>query len=85
MTKSIICYSLGKIEPKRRLKFNQELYGHTDRSHHGRYEYKRRGILNSDEYEKPLDATLVLTTKQAQKVIKHLKNYKAKYISYRIL
>jgi len=85
MNQSIICYTLGDIYPKRRLKFNQELYGYTCRSHHGRYEYKREGILSNKEYKKPLDATLILPTNTAQKVMKHLRNYKAKYISYRIL
>lgn len=84
MIKSIICYSLGKTEPKKRLKFNQELYGYTSRSHHGRYEYKRKGILSSGEYEKPLDATLILSTKLVQKALNHFKKYKAQYINYQI-
>ena len=84
MVKSIICYSLGKIEPKKRLKFNQELYGHTNRSHHGRYEYEREGILKSGEYEKPLDATLILSIELAQKISLHLKKYNARYINYQI-
>lgn len=84
MAKSIICYSLGKVEPKKRLKFNQELYGYTDRSNHAKYRYERKGILTDIKYKKPLDSTLIIPTKAAVKVSKHLKKHKAKYINYQI-
>ena len=84
MAKSIICYSLGKVEPKKRLKFNQELYGYTDRANHAKYRYERKGILTNIKYEKPFDSTLIIPTKAADKVSKHLKKHKAKYINYQI-
>jgi len=84
MAKNIICYSLGNIEPKKRLKFNQQLYGYTDRSNHAKYNYKRKGILTNVQYKKPLNSTLVIPTKIATKIIDHLKKYKAKYINYKI-
>jgi hypothetical protein len=85
MAKNIICYSLGKIEPKKRLKFHQELYGHIDRSNHGKYEYQRKGILTGIKYKKPLDSTLIVPRANAAKIKKHLRRYQAKYINIRII
>ena len=84
MTKNIICYSLGKLEPKKRLKFNQELYGYTDRSNHGKYVYKRTGILTNVKYDKPFDSTLIIPTEVAKEVVRQLKKYKGKSINYQI-
>ena len=82
MKKNIVCYSLGKIEPRKRLKFNQGLYGYTDRSNHGHYVYERRGLLTKEDYEKPLDSILILPTNITPKVLGYLKKFKAKYINY---
>ncbi len=84
MVKSIVCYSLGKVEPKRRLRFNHELYGYTDRSNHGKYMYERKGILTGVKYDKPLDSTLIMPTEVAKQVSKYLKKHKAEYINYQI-
>ena len=80
--KTIICYSLGSIEPKLRTKFNRELYGYQDSSNHGKYRYKREGLLGKD-YKKPLESTIVIKS-NVNKVIKHLKEYGAKYIAYKL-
>ncbi|MBI3588608.1 hypothetical protein HY095_05415 [Candidatus Micrarchaeota archaeon] len=84
MAKRIVCYTLGGIEPRKRLKFNHELYGFTDRSNNGKYEYKRKGILSGVRYEKPLDSVLVLPSANTRDIVKHLKKYRAKYINYPI-
>jgi len=81
--KTIICYSLGSIEPKKRTKFNRELYGYEDKSNHGRYNYKRKGILTKIPHEKPLEAIIICKT--PENIIKHLKKYKAKYIKHKII
>lgn len=81
--KTIICYSLGKIDPKSRTRFHRELYGYEDKSNHGRYTYKRKGILIKSKYKKPFDSVLVLSS-NANKTIKLLKEYKAKFVHYKI-
>lgn len=84
MTKHIICYSLGKIEPKKRTKFGKELYGYTDNSNYSKYTYERGGILTNTNYKKPFDSVIILTRENVNKVIEHLKKYNAKYIHYQI-
>lgn len=81
--RTIICYSLGEVDPRIRTRFNRELYGYNDKSNHGRYDYKRKGILSGLKYHKPFDSVIILNSK-SRKVIEFLKKYKAKYISYRI-
>jgi len=83
MQQTIICYSLGSIEPKKRTKFNRELYGYEDQSNHGKYKYQRKGILSKIKHEKPLNS-VIITSENPQNIIKHLKNYKARYISHKI-
>ncbi|MBS3128225.1 hypothetical protein J4410_03710 [Candidatus Woesearchaeota archaeon] len=76
----IICYSLGSILPKLRIRFTRELYGYRDSSHHGKYEYDRPGLLSSLAYEKPLEAVLLLPSQYTEKVITHLKKYHASFV-----
>jgi len=80
--KTLICYSLGSIEPRLRTKFHRELYGYKDKSNHGRYNYERKGILPKG-YKKPLDSVLVLRSK-IRVVIDHLKRYNAKFVVYKV-
>lgn len=79
-----MCYSLGKIAPASRLKFNHQLYGFTDRSNSGRYLYEREGILKKNTYERPFKGVLIIQEKDRKKVEEHLKKYGAKYTIYRI-
>ena len=81
--RTIICYSLGKIDPKIRTKFNRELYGYKDKSNHGRYNYNRKGILSKTKYKKPFDSVIILNSK-GKKVIEILNKYNAKFISYKL-
>lgn len=84
MSKNIVCYSLGSIEPRKRTKFNKELYGYIDKSNHSKYTYERKGILTKIPFQKPLASVIILASENAKKVIKHLKKYKARYINYQI-
>ena len=84
MERAIVCYSLGNREPAKRLKFNHQLYGYTDRSNFGKYIYKREGILKEGTYERPFKGVIIISYKDADKVKKHMADYGAKYILYRI-
>ena len=85
MGKSIICYSLGNIKPKKRTKFNKELYGYIDKSNHSKYTYKREGLLEKIPNIKLARAVVVIRPSDEQEVIKVLKQIKAKYSSYDII
>lgn len=82
--KTIICYTLRNIEPKKRTKFIRELYGYNDKSNHGKYNYQRKGILSKTKHDKPLKSIIIIKKGTTKKIIEHLKKYHAKYISYKL-
>ena len=76
--KYLLVYGLKSISPKKRLEFNRRLYGFSDYSNFGEYSYLRKGILNPKECER-LAKGVVLCNKKPKELLKHLKEYNAKY------
>jgi len=76
--KYLLIYGFDSISPKKRLEFNRKLYGFSDHSNFGAYSYFRKGILNPKECEK-LAKGVVLCKNKPRELIKHLKDYKARY------
>ena len=76
--KYLLIYGFESISPKKRLEFNRKLYGFSDYSNFGAYSYFRKGILPFKECER-LAKGVVLCKNKPKNLIKHLKEYKAKY------
>jgi len=76
--KYLLVYGFKSISPKKRLEFNRKLYGFSDYSNFGDYSYIRNGILDPKECER-LAKGVVLCKKKPKELLKHLKEYNAKY------
>ena len=76
--KYLLIYGFDSISPKKRLEFNRKLYGFSDQSNFGAYSYFRKGVLNPQECER-LAKGVVLCKSKPKELIKHLKDYKARY------
>lgn len=74
----LICYSVKRLKPVQRTKFQRELYGFKDLSNHGKYTYHRKGLMDSIKHKTIFFTGLVVDNKDAEQVIKLLKKHKAK-------
>jgi hypothetical protein len=75
MTKVALFYALEKEDPSTRTMIHRELYGYKDISNHGKYTYKRKGILETVRHKKLLGSMLMLKQKDVAKFIKIFKKY----------
>lgn len=82
--KHLLIYGFKEIIPKMRLQFNRKLYGYSDSSNFGDYNYFRKGILEPNSYER-LAKGVVLMNKKPRDLIKFLKSYNAKYRILKVL
>lgn len=71
MERTLIAYTLS--EQKKPLELTRKIYGYTDQSNHGKYVYKRKGILSDIPYEKIARGAFFIEKKHKQKVIKQFK------------
>lgn len=76
--KYLLIYGFESISPKKRLEFNRKLYGFLDYSNFGSYSYFREGILAQKECVR-LAKGVVLCKQKPKQLIKHLKEYNARY------
>lgn len=76
--KTLICYSLGKVESNVSRSLHRELYGYKDVSNHGRYKYKRKGLVDKLSCSKIIDSVILTNHKNAPAFLKVLKKYRAK-------
>lgn len=82
--KYILVYGFDSISPKKRLEFNRKLYGYSDFSNYGNYNYFRKGILESNTFKR-LAKGVILMDKKPQGLIKLLKNYGADYKIFKVI
>ena len=78
MKAKLITYSLVNLPISKQNQFRKEFNGHNDVSHHGRYKYRRDGLLNKIPHLKPSRSTIIVPIKEYAKIINLIKKYKAK-------
>ena len=84
MKAKIIIYSTKNLDISEQNKIRRELIGHTDRSHGGKYKYRREGILEKIRHLKPNRGTIIAPEKEANKIIELLNKYKVILKKYNI-
>lgn len=84
MEAKIITYSVNHLSIAQQNQLRKKLNGHNDRSHGGRYKYRRRGLLDQIRHIKPNRSTIIAPKKEADDIIQLLRKYKAKIESYNI-
>jgi hypothetical protein len=84
MKAKIIIYSVKNISIAKQNQLRRNLIGHTDRSHGGKYEYRRKGLLENISHIKPNRSTIIAPEIEANKIIGLLKKYDIKLKYYNI-
>ena len=84
MKANLIVYDLTKLEHYHKVLFNRTLFGFTDNSNHGSYQYKREGILSKIDHLRLLKGAIIVKMSDIHKLIPSFKKYKIKYHTYDI-
>lgn len=58
-------------------KFCRKFYGYTDKSCHGKYTYKRKGLLDDIPHINPIRSLLIVKDEDCDKVVLFLEKYNA--------
>ena len=85
MNAKLICYTLKQKSHKERSKLKRELFGYTDKSNKGEYIYERMGLLQKIPNLKPIRSVIITKTEDSQKLIKVLKNFRAKIYIFDVI
>ena len=59
--------------------FTQKLYGQNTRTHHGKYTYHKRGLLEDIPHIRLIRGVIIVKRQDAPRVEAFLKEYKAEY------
>jgi hypothetical protein len=59
--------------------FTQKLYGQDTRTHHGKYTYHKRGLLEEIPHIRLIRGVIIVRRQDAPRVEAFLKEYKAEY------
>ena len=77
MTVMIIIYK--QPNKSKSVQLSRALHGYKDHSNHGKYAYKRPGLLDQITYEKIFNGVFLVEKKDAKKFIKILDKYNVTY------
>jgi hypothetical protein len=75
---SIVKYNLKGVQVSKKTLVHRALYGYTDHSNKGNYEYKRKGVLHNLDYTKISNGVILLETKYVKQLLPIFKRYKIK-------
>jgi len=84
MEAKLIAYSLKHLSIAEQNQLRKKLNGHNDQSHGGKYQYRRKGLLDGVMHIKPSRSTIITPKEEANKIIQLLKKHKTKITSYTI-
>jgi len=76
-TGKLICYNIkaSNISRSDTDRFLRELAGHNDKSNHGKYTYRKRGILDEIPHIKLVRSVIVVSSNKSTQIINLIKKY----------
>jgi hypothetical protein len=77
MDGTIIVYDTSNLTRAKKTSFGRKLYGYTDKSNNGQYEYHRPGLLDEIPSRKLVRGVVIVREQDADKVIELIKDYNA--------
>ncbi|MFC1454754.1 hypothetical protein ACFLQI_01555 [Candidatus Undinarchaeota archaeon] len=79
-TATLITYDLpsAKMSQAEITAFHRRLYGYTDYSNHGKYQYERKGLLSEIPHLNPSQSVIIIPKNASEKVLGFLEEYGAK-------
>ncbi|KXB00187.1 hypothetical protein AKJ40_01685 [candidate division MSBL1 archaeon SCGC-AAA259M10] len=77
MEGSVVIYQIRGLSQAEKAKFRRELYGYTDKSNRGQYEYYRPGLLDEVPYRKLIRGVLLIRKRDKEKISDFMEKYEA--------
>ena len=79
-TATLITYDLpcAKMTQAEITAFHRRLYGYTDYSNHGKYQYERKGLLSEIPHLNPSRSVIIIPKHKTGDVLTYLEEYGAK-------
>ena len=75
---TLVCYTFGsQLTPVQRSRFKREFLGYTDRSNHGKFIYKRKGLLGRIPHVKLIRSVFIIREEDKEHVLQCLEKYGA--------
>ena len=81
----VIFYDMKNIEPKKRTKLLDTLFGKQQQSNFGKFSYQVNGILPEGSYIKPIRATVIVKKRYLQAIRKLFDENAILYKTFTIL
>ncbi len=78
MDGKIIIYDTSDLTRAKRTSFGRKLYGYTDKSNNGQYEYYRPGLLDEIPSRKLIRGVVIIRREDTDRVINLMNNYDVK-------
>lgn len=77
----VVFYDMKNVEPKKRTKILDSLFGKQQQSNYGKFSYQVKGILPEGSYIKPIRASLIVKKRYIRSI---QKLFDENAISYKI-
>ncbi len=84
MKAKLISYELTNLDQYHKVLVNRDLFGYTDNSNNGSYQYKRKGVLNSLSHFKLKKGVIIVKNQDQKKVSSVLNKHKVKHMVFNI-
>ncbi|MFC1455033.1 hypothetical protein ACFLQI_03015 [Candidatus Undinarchaeota archaeon] len=86
-TATLITYDLpsARMSQAEVTAFHRRLYGYTDYSNHGKYQYERKGLLSDIPHLNPSRSVIIIPKKESEKVLGFLEEYGAKVFVIKVV
>ncbi len=75
----IIIYQIDSLSQAEKAKFRRDLYGYTDKSNKGQYEYYRPGLLDEVPHRKFTRGVLLIKKEDKEKISDFMKKFEAEF------
>lgn len=79
MKGKLIAFSISDLKNRLAVKFCRKLYGYTDKSYYGTYEYDRPGLLGDIPHVKLIRSVLIVKMEDVDKIVDLMKKFKVEY------
>ena len=77
MKAKLVTYTTERLNKSEKSKLSKKLFGYTDKSYHGKYTYKRKGLLEGTKYVKVYKNTFIIALEDWRPLREELKKRKA--------
>ena len=85
MKAKLVAYELSKLDQYHKVLVDRALFGYTDNSNKGDYQYERKGVVSDIPHFRLLRGAIIVKNKDLKRINSVLKKHKVKHIIFDII